>query len=80
MIDSYFIGLLISTYREAKELGGNLVCVGVNGQVAHAFEVIRLDKVVEVYATLEDALEKMHTATQPDTHSSAFDEINPDDF
>lgn len=56
MIDSYFIGLLISTYREVKELGGNLKCVGVNGQVAHAFEVIRLNQVIDVCKTVDEAV------------------------
>lgn len=57
MIDSYFIGLLISTYREVKELGGDLKCVGVQGQVAHAFEVIRLNQVIDVFKNIDDALE-----------------------
>ena len=56
MIDSYFIGLLISTYREVKELGGNLKCVGVNGQVAHAFEVIRLNQVIDVCKAIDEAV------------------------
>jgi len=56
MIDSYFIGLVISTFREVKELGGNLKCAGVSGQVAHAFEVIRLNKVVDLHETVDDAI------------------------
>ncbi|MEW6238325.1 MAG: STAS domain-containing protein [Candidatus Omnitrophota bacterium] len=56
MIDSYFIGLVISTFREVKELGGNLKCAGVTGQVAHAFEVIRLNKVVDLHETVDDAI------------------------
>ncbi len=56
MIDSYFIGLLISTYREVKELGGNLKCVGVSGQVSHAFEVIRLNQVIDVCETIDEAI------------------------
>ncbi len=56
MIDSYFIGLLISTYREVKELGGGLRCVGVSGQVSHAFEVIRLNQVIDVCTTIDDAI------------------------
>lgn len=56
MIDSYFIGLLISTYREVKELGGTLSCVGAAGQVKNAFEVIRLDRLVKMHNSLADAL------------------------
>ncbi len=60
MIDSYFIGLLISTYREVKELGGSLQCVGVTGQVDHAFEVIRLKQVVDVFATVNEAVDHLN--------------------
>ncbi|MGC9327176.1 MAG: STAS domain-containing protein, partial [Candidatus Hinthialibacter sp.] len=60
MIDSYFIGLLISTNREVKELGGNLKCVGVHGQIARAFEIIRLDELIDVYETLEEAIGSSH--------------------
>ncbi|MBN2325867.1 MAG: STAS domain-containing protein [Candidatus Omnitrophica bacterium] len=57
MIDSYFIGLLISTHRELKELGGELKCVGVHGQIAHAFEIIRFDKIISIYDTIETAVD-----------------------
>ena len=56
MIDSYFIGLLISTYREVRDLGGTITCVGLTGQVAHAFEAVRLNQLVSVYDTLSEAL------------------------
>ncbi len=56
IVDSYFIGFVISTFREVKELRGQLKCAGVTGQVAHAFEVIGLNKVVDVYEKVEDAV------------------------
>lgn len=65
MIDSYFIGLVISTYREVQELGGNLKCAGVSGQVAHAFDVIRLNKVVDIYETVEEAVQDFENEAIP---------------
>jgi anti-anti-sigma factor len=78
MIDSYFIGLLISTYREVKELGGNLYCAGVDGQVAHAFEVIRLDRVVEVFDTVDEAVQKIRSespSTEDDFDQDILDNL-----
>lgn len=57
MIDSFFIGLIIQTYRELHELGGNLRCAGANENIRHAFEIIRLDRVVDICETVEDAIE-----------------------
>ncbi len=67
MIDSYFIGLLISTFREVKELGGCLKCTGVTGQVATAFEVIKLDNVVEVHDSIEDAIKEFETGPEAES-------------
>jgi anti-anti-sigma factor len=67
MIDSYFIGLLISTYREVKELGGNLKCVGLSGQVSHAFDVIRLNQVIDVCDSINEAIDKF--TEQEKSHS-----------
>lgn len=58
MIDSFFIGLIIQTYRELRELGGNLRCANVNDNVNHAFEVIRLNQVVDICETVDDAVRK----------------------
>ncbi len=58
MIDSYFIGLLISTYREIRDLGGNVICVGPSGQVAHAFEAVRLDQLIQIYDSVEKAVQQ----------------------
>lgn len=58
MVDSYFIGLLISTYREVRELGGNLRIVGANEQVWHAFEVIRLNRVMDICEDMDEALSR----------------------
>lgn len=64
MIDSYFIGLLISTYREVKELGGQLYCVGLNGQVKNAFEIIRLDRIISTYDQLETAMKDINPPSE----------------
>ncbi|MDX9754827.1 MAG: STAS domain-containing protein [bacterium] len=63
MIDSYFVGLMISTYREVDKLGGTMICGGVRGQVDQAFRVIRLDQLVDIYPTLDEAIQKMKEVT-----------------
>lgn len=63
MIDSYFIGLLISTFRELKELGGTLKCVGVHGQVAQAFEIIRLNQIIEIFNSTDEAIQASEDTT-----------------
>lgn len=70
MIDSYFIGLLISTLREVKELGGSLKCAGVTGQIQNAFEVIRLNQVIEIYDSVEKAIEDFEALSETKTESS----------
>lgn len=57
MIDSYFIGLLINTQNDVKNLGGTIICAGVHGQIERAFEIIRFNKVIPIYPTLEEAVE-----------------------
>jgi len=71
MIDSYFIGLLISTYRELQDLGGVLKCAGVSGQVAHAFDVIRLNQMIKVYETVEEAVQSFSVESKPETEKSS---------
>ncbi len=58
MIDSYFIGLLISTFREVRELGGKIICCGLTAQVEHAFDAVRLNQLVEIYPSIEDGMQK----------------------
>lgn len=59
LIDSFFIGLIISTYREVKKLGGTMICGGVKGQVSEAFHIIRLNRLVELCETVEESIAKM---------------------
>ena len=54
-IDSYFVGLLISTHNDIKNLGGRLFCTGVSGQVAHAFDAIRLNQLVTLHKQVDEA-------------------------
>lgn len=66
LIDSYFIALMISIHRELKELGGSLKCSGVQGQVQQAFELIRLNKVIDIHPTNEKAIQSF-SATSSDS-------------
>lgn len=57
MVDSYFIGLLINTQNDLQNLGGTILCAGVKGQIEQAFHIIRLNKVIPMFPSLEDAVE-----------------------
>lgn len=57
MIDSYFIGLLISTFREIREFGGKICLAGPSEHVIHALQIIRLDKVMAICPTIDEAIQ-----------------------
>lgn len=57
MVDSYFIGLLINTQNDLQNLGGSIICAGVKGKIEDAFHVIRLNKVIPMFPTLNEAVE-----------------------
>ncbi len=60
LVDSFFIGFLITTFREVRELKGRIICAGVDGQVQHAFSVIHLNQVIEIVDTVKDAVERFY--------------------
>lgn len=57
IVDSYFIGLLINTQNDVRNLGGSIICAGVKGQIEQAFHIIRLNKVIPVFSTVEHAVD-----------------------
>lgn len=65
MVDSYFVGLLISTHNDIRNLGGRLICVGAKGQIANAFEAIRLNQIIKLYDKLETALAECPADSPP---------------
>lgn len=56
MINSFFIGLLIGTYREITDLGGTMVISGVSPEVMSVLKIIRLDDVMEIFPSIDEAV------------------------
>lgn len=54
-IDSSGLASLVSGLKHARERGGWLKLAAVNDQVASVFKMTLLDRVFELYATVEDA-------------------------
>ncbi len=55
-IDSTAIGLLVNIKRNAEEVGGNLVIASVNDDVMNVFSITGIDKFIDIYTSVEDAL------------------------
>ncbi len=66
VVDSYFIGLIINAQNDLKNLGGTIICAGVNGQIEQAFKIIRIDKVIPMFHTLDEAVQYC----QPEQHQA----------
>ena len=55
-IDSSGCGSLLSCYRQTKNLGGDLKICGVQETVRTLFELVRIDRVIDVFASKEEAV------------------------
>lgn len=69
MIDSFFIGLIISTYREVKDLGGDLVVCTDSDEIRQVMEIIRLNKVLTIVSTVDEAIAH-YTDSSPESTSN----------
>ena len=56
LLDSAGLSALVAGLKATRERGGSLKLVGLNPQVAHLFRLTLLDRVFEVYPSLEAAL------------------------
>jgi anti-sigma B factor antagonist len=55
-VDSSGLGSLVSGFKNASARNGNLKLCGLQPQVKSMFELTRLHRVFEIFATLDDAL------------------------
>lgn len=55
-IDSSGLGALVSGYKSAIASKGRLILSGLQPQVQSMFELTRLNRVFDIYPTVEDAL------------------------
>ncbi len=55
-IDSSGVGTLADIFRRLKKSGGKLALVGLNKMVRSVFEITRLDQLMSIYETEDEAL------------------------
>jgi anti-sigma B factor antagonist len=57
LIDSGGLGVLVTLYRHAEELGGVLVLANLNDELTGLLRLTKLDTIFTVAGTIEEALE-----------------------
>jgi anti-sigma B factor antagonist len=57
LIDSGGLGVLVTLYRHAEELGGILVLANLNDDLSGLLRLTKLDTIFTVAATIDEALE-----------------------
>ena len=59
LIDSTGVGVLISLFKRARAAGGAVHFSGLTGQPKEIFRLLRLDRSLDLHATLDEALGKL---------------------
>jgi anti-sigma B factor antagonist len=63
-IDSTTLGVLVGGVKRLRPNGGQLSLVCSDRNIAKIFEITGLDKVFPIYATRNEAVEKLETAAE----------------
>lgn len=58
-LDSTALGVLIGGLKRMREMDGNMVLVCPNPRIRRVFEITGLDKIFDIYNSVEDAQEAM---------------------
>jgi anti-sigma B factor antagonist len=76
LIDSGGLGVLVTLYRHAEELGGNLVLANLSEEIAGLMRLTKLDTIFTVADTVDDAVERIRVAQggapQPEVHAAGM--------
>lgn len=59
LIDSSGVGVLISLFKRVRGGGGQVCFAGVKAQPKEVFRLLRLDRSLDICATVEDAMKKL---------------------
>jgi anti-anti-sigma factor len=59
-ISSYGLGVLIRLHKKLAAKGGDVKLANVSGAVPRILAMVRLDKIFEMYPTLDDARRAFH--------------------
>src|SRR5689334_4505343 len=58
LIDSSGVGVLISLFKRLRAAGGQVCFAGVTAQPKEVFRLLRLDRSLDLFATVDEALGK----------------------
>ena len=64
MLDSFGIAVLISLLKQCKEKQGNLTLYGLNDQMTRLIELIRMDRVLDIWETEGQAVSQVKTTVK----------------
>jgi anti-sigma B factor antagonist len=59
LIDSTGVGVLISLFKRLRAVDGQVYFAGLNGQPKEIFRLLRLDRSLDLFATVDEAGEKI---------------------
>jgi anti-sigma B factor antagonist len=62
LIDSSGVGVLISLFKRLRAIGGQVCFAGVQAQPKEVFRLLRLDRSLDLCATVDEALGKLGSA------------------
>ena len=62
-VNSSFLGSLLSAHTHADRRGADLVLAGIKDSIAHIISLTRMDKVLDIRSSREEALKSSNTNT-----------------
>jgi anti-sigma B factor antagonist len=62
LIDSTGVGVLISLFKRLRALNGHVYFAGLTGQPKEIFRLLRLDRSLDLFATVDEAAERIRSA------------------
>ena len=60
-MNSAGLGIVIDTYKKFKEMKGRLVLCNLMPEISKLFEVTRINRFIEIYATESEAIKKVNS-------------------
>jgi anti-sigma B factor antagonist len=61
-IDSTGVGVLISLFKRVRLVGGSVCFTGLSGQPLEVFRVLRLERALELFPSVSEAIEGIQKA------------------
>lgn len=65
-MNSMFMSVLMNTYIQLRELGGDMSLVNLSPNMRRLLRVVRLDTVFNIYESVEEALRSIAVRAQPE--------------